>query len=255
MIIVNPIYDVAFKRMMEDNEVATFFIASLLQENVVSLESKQHECFYKDQPADLPVVCLYFFARIHKENRRKSVSWVKIIKARTIPDCDRFMRYLCDLYNRNIALLDAETEGHPNTVLLLECEEPDIKSAYARFEWRYKEGDVYVPSSVPGTLLEVLPGKCVVQIGKIIERSDSELSKMLSVLEQARFADKKKIVKEYRLSPDTAGPKKITGDLHQASAIVDRLRSQEIPHPAPAVPTKTEKGGAKPQRAFFKLSL
>jgi len=215
MIIVNPIYDVAFKRMMEDNEVATFFIASLLQENVVSLESKQHECFYKDQPADLPVVCLDFFARIRKENRRKSVSWVKIIKARTIPDCDRFMRYLCDLYNRNIALLDAEIEGHPNTVLLLECEEPDIKSAYARFEWRYKEGDVYVPSSVPGTLLEVLPGKCVVQIGKIIERSDSELSKMLSVLEQARFADKKKIVKEYRLSPDTAGLKKMTEVLRQ----------------------------------------
>ena len=43
MEIANPIYDVVFKYMMEDNSVAKLLVSSIIGEKVVSLESKPQE--------------------------------------------------------------------------------------------------------------------------------------------------------------------------------------------------------------------
>jgi hypothetical protein len=38
MVIANPIYDVVFKQLMENNKVAKFFIGTLLEQNIGSVE-------------------------------------------------------------------------------------------------------------------------------------------------------------------------------------------------------------------------
>lgn len=43
MIIANPIHDVVFNRMLENERVAKFFIGTLLEENVVAVEVKPQD--------------------------------------------------------------------------------------------------------------------------------------------------------------------------------------------------------------------
>ncbi|MDR1022688.1 MAG: hypothetical protein LBL94_05390, partial [Prevotellaceae bacterium] len=52
MHIANPIYDVAFKFMMEDNKVAKAFLSAIIQEEVVELDfaSQEHTIRIKDGP-------------------------------------------------------------------------------------------------------------------------------------------------------------------------------------------------------------
>ena len=40
MIIANPIYDVVFKRLMENEKVAKFFIGTLFEQSIESIEAK-----------------------------------------------------------------------------------------------------------------------------------------------------------------------------------------------------------------------
>lgn len=48
MIIANPIYDVVFKRLMEDKKVVKFFIETLLEETIIDVQVKPQEFTYTD---------------------------------------------------------------------------------------------------------------------------------------------------------------------------------------------------------------
>jgi hypothetical protein len=49
MLIANPIYDTAFKRLMENNRVAKFLIGTILDCKVTSLEHKAQERLKMDE--------------------------------------------------------------------------------------------------------------------------------------------------------------------------------------------------------------
>lgn len=64
MVIANPIYDVVFKRLMENDKVAKFFIGTLLEQTIETVEIKPHEFTYTDELAGLAVFRLDFIATI-----------------------------------------------------------------------------------------------------------------------------------------------------------------------------------------------
>ncbi len=70
MVIANPIYDVVFKKLMENDKVAKFFIGTLLDENIVELEVKPQEFTYTDRLEGLAVSRLDFIATIQNRKRR-----------------------------------------------------------------------------------------------------------------------------------------------------------------------------------------
>jgi hypothetical protein len=49
MIIANPIYDVVFKKMMENERVAKFFIGTLLNQTIETIEVKPQEYTYEGE--------------------------------------------------------------------------------------------------------------------------------------------------------------------------------------------------------------
>ena len=55
MIIANPIYDTVFKKMMESERVAKFFIGTLLEQDIETVEVQPQEFTYTDQLARLAV--------------------------------------------------------------------------------------------------------------------------------------------------------------------------------------------------------
>ena len=64
MIIANPIYDVVFKKLMENDKVVKFFIGTLLEETIESVEVKPQEFTYSDELVGLAVFRLDFIATI-----------------------------------------------------------------------------------------------------------------------------------------------------------------------------------------------
>ena len=52
MLIANPIYDAVFKRMMENDRVAKFFIGTFLNATVEYLEARSQEFTYTGQLAE-----------------------------------------------------------------------------------------------------------------------------------------------------------------------------------------------------------
>src|ERR1700752_3888734 len=100
MIIANPIYDVVFKRLMEDERIAKFFIGTLLNETIEEVQVKPQEFTYTDQLAGLAVFRVDFIATIKSESGKFKKVLIEIQKAKNLIDLMRFRNYLAEQYKK-----------------------------------------------------------------------------------------------------------------------------------------------------------
>ncbi len=97
MQIANPIYDVVFKYLMEDNNIARLIISSIIKQNVLSLEFRPQERTVELQPGSLTVYRLDFSAKIETPQSPKTVL-IELQKAKFPTDVIRFRKYLGEQY-------------------------------------------------------------------------------------------------------------------------------------------------------------
>ncbi|MGV8135482.1 MAG: hypothetical protein AB2L20_09730 [Mangrovibacterium sp.] len=95
MIIANPIYDVVFKRLMEDKRVARFFVETLTGQSIMDIDLKPQEFTYNDRLAGIAVYRLNFIAIIKTTHGYKKVL-IEIRKAKNAVDLMRFRNYLAE---------------------------------------------------------------------------------------------------------------------------------------------------------------
>jgi hypothetical protein len=100
--IANPIYDVVFKYMMEDNAVAKLVVTSIIKEEVLELEPKPQErtrekVTIDDNDSSLTVYRLDFSAKIKTPDGQKLIH-IEMQKASLPTDIARFRRYLGEHY-------------------------------------------------------------------------------------------------------------------------------------------------------------
>jgi hypothetical protein len=98
--IANPLYDYAFKYLMEDNQIARKFISTIIGEEVIELTFSPQECV--DDKENLSekkwtVYRLDFVARIRTNEGIKAVM-VEVQKVSLFTDIVRFRRYLGGQY-------------------------------------------------------------------------------------------------------------------------------------------------------------
>ncbi|NOX48706.1 MAG: hypothetical protein GXO89_17190, partial [Chlorobi bacterium] len=95
MLIANPIYDVVFKYLLDDNKIAKIFISAIIDEEVEKLEYKPLEHRVQiDKGAGFTVYHIDFSATIKtKEGEHKQVI-IEIQKAKFSSDIMRFRKYL-----------------------------------------------------------------------------------------------------------------------------------------------------------------
>jgi len=115
--IANPIYDVVFKYMMEDNVVAKLLVSSIIKEDVISLEPKPQEHTTEtssplDDKSSLTVYRLDFSAKIKTPEGHKLII-IEMQKASVPSDIKRFRTYLGSQYSdvgNIVKLEDGRTE-------------------------------------------------------------------------------------------------------------------------------------------------
>lgn len=217
MIIANPIYDTVFKRMMENERVAKFFIGTLLEEEIISVEVKPQEFTYTDELAGLAVFRLDFIATIKTEKEEYKKILIEIQKAKNQIDLMRFRRYLGEQYKKENKI-NNENQALPiTTIYILGFTLPDIDSACIKVERKYKDLVNKTIIEKKSDFIEKLThDSFVVQVDRITDRYQTSLDKLLSVFEQNNFADDRKITKQFQHPTDTEDVKIMTDILHHS---------------------------------------
>jgi hypothetical protein len=228
MVIANPIYDVVFKRMMENDKVAKFFIGTLLGEDIETIEVKPQEYTYDGEgeydlndPAmrealekrvmerlSIRVYRLDFVATIKTESGEIKKVLIEIQKANNEIDLMRFRNYLAEQYKKEDVINDERVILPITTIYILGFKLPEISSPCIKVERNYWDLIDKKTIEERSDFVEKLTGRhsahdsYVVQVNRISDRYQTKLDKLLSIFEQTNFVDDKKIIKEFNHEVD-----------------------------------------------------
>ena len=215
MIIANPIYDVVFKRLMEDNRIAKFFISTLLEQNIESVEVKPQEFTYTNELAALAVFRLDFVATVRTETGELIKILIEIQKAKNLYDLMRFRNYLAEQYKKEDIIGNKKVILPITTIYILGFKLPEIETSCLKIGRNYQDLVNKQIINTKSDFIEKLTHDCyVVQVERITDRYQTRLDKLLSVFEQTNFVDDLKITKEFHHDTDIEEVKIITDILH-----------------------------------------
>jgi len=190
--IANPIYDVVFKYMMEDNAVARLLVSSIIGEEVVSLDFKPQErtkdVKKEDDDSSLTVFRLDFSAKIKTPDGYKLII-IELQKASLPTDIKRFRLYLGKQYvdPNNCEMVD-DKRGDPLRIYSIYflgngldiCDTP-VLSVFPEIRDMATQEVIHEKSK----FIELLNHKCwIVQISSLKKRRRNELELLLSVFDQ-----------------------------------------------------------------------
>jgi hypothetical protein len=203
MIIANPIYDVVFKRLMENEKVAKFFIGTLIEQVIESVEMQPQEFTYSNKLAGLAVFRLDFIAMVKTAEGEVKKILIEIQKAQNPIDVMRFRNYLAEQYKKEDAVASVRRALPITTIYILGFNLADIESPCIKVERTYK--DLIHKTLIPhkNEFIEQLThDSFVVQVKRITNRYQTRLDKLLSIFEQRNFTDSAEITKDYPYTPD-----------------------------------------------------
>ena len=212
MHIANPIYDVVFKYMLEDNKVARLLLSAVIGEQIVELDfSAEQKVEHVERPTDdrtpLTVCRFDFVAKVKTQTGFKTIS-IELQKAKLQSDLMRFRRYLGAHYQNpdNTHLVPAKKRKNQKHDML---EKP--RQIYCIYfldygmdlpkrpvlKVDYKVEDVYNGEEFPASG-EFVTGlhhcSWIVQIRQLKKNRRNRLEEILSVFDQSNMTDHRHIL-------------------------------------------------------------
>jgi len=192
MYIANPIYDVVFKYMMEDNKVAKKFISAIIDEKVVELEFSPQEHVLTIDPnrQNYTVYHLDFSAKIETDAGHHSVI-IEVQKAKLPTDIMRFRSYLGGQYQNSSN--SYEDSSGKQRALQIYCifflgQGLGIKGVPV-LEVNHHTIDRTTKKEVAGDKNEFIEGlhhrSWIIQIPELSKRRRNDLEKLLGVFDQS----------------------------------------------------------------------
>ena len=229
MIIANPIYDVVFKRLMEDNRIAKFFIGTLLEQTIEAVEVQPQEFTYANELVGLTVFRLDFIATIRTDAGEIKKVLIEIQKVKNQIDLMRFRNYLGEQYKKEDLVDNIKTILPITTIYVLGFKLPEIKTPCLKVERNYRDLVDKKIIEVKSDFVEKLThDSYIVQVDRITDRYQTRLDKLLSIFEQKNFVDDTRITKRFDHETDLEEVKLITEILHYTGIDPDEKRKIEI---------------------------
>ncbi len=189
MKVANPIYDVVFKYLMEDERIARTVLSALLKKDVVKVDMRAHE-YSNDERDKLSVFRLDFTATIRDAQGFESITLVELQKTWVETETLRFRQYLGVQYRspKNmrgdfaVPMVAIYLLGHKVGAI----EEPVL---YVSHDCR-DYNDNTVKKGLPDPFVESLThDSIIVQIPRLRGQINNRLDKVLSVFDQSRKDD------------------------------------------------------------------
>jgi len=204
MHIANPIYDVVFKYMLEDNKVAKLFLSAIIGEEITELEFSAQERTAEIRAAkeeklkrkktvketvSLTVYRLDFAAKIKTGEGFKTVI-IELQKAKYLADLMRFRRYLGLHYQSPDNTFDAKQEKARQIYCIYFLAYGMDLPPCPVLKVDYKVQDVSTGDEFPtsGEFVSSLHHRSwIVQINRLKKRRRNDLEKLLSIFDQSNM--------------------------------------------------------------------
>ena len=255
MIIANPIYDVVFKRLMENERVAKFFVSTLLDETVIDLSMKPQErtIFPKLEDLDeetlaslekqllerlsISVFRVDFVATVLTEQGEHKKVLIEIQKAKNALDLMRFRTYLAEHYKTKD---EVEINGKKEkltlpivTIYMLGFEIAEIEAVAIKVKREYWDLINRQVLTAKSSFVEGLTHDCyVVQVPRIQGNTRTKLEEMLSIFEQNYFITDRGILKQYNFSISSETIREMISILEYIGADAKQRQAIEDEHEA-----------------------
>jgi len=192
--IANPIYDVVFKYLLDDEKVARLVLSALLGKEVLELEFRPTEVHHEAARPDgtqLLVLRMDFAATLRQEDGARKLVLIEIQKARTAWDVQRFRRYLGSNYaSPENVYLDPEGKQQALPIVTiyflgegLECVDVPV----LKINRHYLDLATGDEVKITDPFVEALThDSIVVQINRLKNRRRNDLERLLAVFDQGR---------------------------------------------------------------------
>ena len=192
MIIANPLYDVTFKRILENDRAAKFLIGTILGCEVLTLVPNiQERTYEKGEKKDIALFRMDFSATIRTEEEGEKKVLIELQKALHDGDIDRFRGYLGSEYiHSQLPIITIYILGFN-----LSVDSPAFVARPDCWDLRTKERlevkDAFIQ--------QVTHLAYFVQTLKIKPSYNTRLEKLLSIFEQANFIGHSHTTKAFTL--------------------------------------------------------
>jgi len=193
--IANPIYDVVFKYMMEDNKVAKLFLSAIINQDIQELSFNPQERIVNLKQRSFTVYRLDFSAKIRTLDDNFKQVIIEIQKAKYATDIMRFRRYLGDQYQNKdnvYKVLKNNKEikiGLPIiSIYFLGHRLDNIDNAIIKVERKYYDAINGNEIGLKEDFIESLThDSFIIQIPQLKDKRKSELEMLLSVFDQGNI--------------------------------------------------------------------
>lgn len=199
MLIANPIYDVVFKYLLDDEKVAKLMLSALLGKEILTLEFRATEVRTevpdeKPRPGVRPeilVMRLDFAALVRQDDGSRKLVLIEIQKAHTPWDVLRFRRYLGGQYaNAENVYVDPDGRTQPLPLVTiyflgqgLEC----LDAPVVKVNRHYTDAATGERIAIADPFVEALThDTVVVQVDKLKNRRRTDLERLLAVFDQGQ---------------------------------------------------------------------
>ena len=187
--VANPIYDIVFKYLMNDERIARTILSALLKMDIVRVEMRPHE--YPDTQRDtLSVFRIDFGATVRNSDGTEQMILVELQKTWLETETLRFRQYLGVQYQspKNVIGKGRDTHALPMVAIYLlghkvgDIEEPVLYVRHHAFDYA---GNV-VTKGLPNPFVDSLThDSVIVQIPRLHGQVNTRLDKVLSIFDQS----------------------------------------------------------------------
>lgn len=191
MRLANPIYDVVFKYLMEDTEIARQLLGRIMDEEIVEIAVRPQESSTQSTKYSLAIYRLDFKATVKtKEGTHKKVL-IELQKAKQAGDLMRFRRYLGDNYRKEdeVNHVSGETKKVALpivTIYFLGFPMPPIKTSILKVNRIYKDLITNQELKVRTEFIEKLThDSYVILIPELSSEERTELERLFKVFNQS----------------------------------------------------------------------
>ncbi len=187
MIIANPIYDVVFRYLLEDIEIASELLSTILGEEIISLELKPQETTTENTSGSISILRFDFKAIIKTQTGEQKKVLIELQKAKQVFDVMRFRRYLGDNYRKEDTVLDESGESVKIplpivTIYFLGFSLDNIKRAVVKISHNYEDVNTKEILDVKEDFVELLThDSFLIQLRVLPRKSRTKLEKVLQV--------------------------------------------------------------------------
>jgi hypothetical protein len=186
VIIANPIYDVVFKYLLEDANIARDLLTTILGEEVVHLEFKPQE-MSTESSQSIKILRLDFKAIIKKKDGTLFKVLIELQKSKQVFDVMRFRRYLGDNYRKEDQIMDKDGLAVLRplpiiTIYFLGFLLNNVPSGFIKVKREYIDAVTEEMFGVKDDFVELLThDSYMIQVGRLPKESRGKLDRVMQI--------------------------------------------------------------------------